>query len=123
MSVTGLNELLNNFNILKDNVQKSIVDSFKESTKKIENKAKENSPEETGKLKKQIKSVVKIKKDKIVAMVGVKGGKDSAYYGFFVHEGTIYIKKRDPFLQDAYEDFKNEIENDVIKRLKEGMKI
>jgi HK97 gp10 family phage protein len=72
----------------------------------IENKGKRYSPVDTGKLRQSIRSQMESAARGLVEV--------GSPYGFYVHEGTRYMRAR-PFMTQAVNDVEGEI-NDIFNQ-------
>ena len=125
--IEGLRELNATLKKLEDRTQKRILNrAVNAGAVVIRNEARQNAPQDTGKLKRNIITAKRrAQKGQAVYAVSVrrKGkAEDSrnAFYGYFVEFGTSKMTAR-PFLTPAFEGKREEAMRQIAKTLGEGI--
>ncbi len=92
-----------------DETVREIGKAIEKSVYKVNERAKRNSPVDTGRMRASISKTVSERAMEGEVAVGVK-------YGIYVHEGTRRMKGR-PFLGDAVRESEKEIENYLVQAI------
>lgn len=119
--VEGMEEILRDLRKAQADVQQEAREVLKEQAKIIRDDARSRCPEDTGTLKRSVRSSVSREKlDASVSAGGKVRGKD-AYYAQFVEFGTKHSPAQ-PFLYPAGRAHEKETEEKLVKVLTDAVR-
>lgn len=113
-----LNQVLRRLGMIPDRIQKRVMTgSVRAGASALRDRIKDNVPEDEGNLKKQVK-IKKLRSRNRTQTTFRIGLTREGYYGFFVHQGTEFIRPV-PFVTKGYEQGGDQ----ALERMKSYMRI